>query len=277
MTEPNEIDPEFLLAGVQTFGLLWPIVGNDLPHEVHSAIFAELERLGEPRTRSEPTRERVERLLLAREGLLAAYYHRDRIESTEKAVISQIRDAFAADLPPGATSSTRMPVLSHEFVAYLLAARRTLDYLARGVGACFNRPRVYKITKLASALADARPTEIASKAVAECADITARFPHLLRHEGRLSDRDRAAHYWPIEPAYLLIVNFPNGGIGIEFKDGGYNYLPTHNDLDLSRMSRDEPMLTAAIDKQLAELSAFSIRLISIAVDAELTLRVDESQ
>lgn len=269
----DDIDPGFLLAGLGTFELLWPIVGNDLPGEVSDAIFAELDRLGAPETRSADTQKHTERLLLAREGLLAVYYHRDRIELIERTVVERIRGALPdVGLPPGASATTRMPVIAHEFTAYLLAARRTLDYLTRGVGSCFDRPSVYKITKLAAALTDAAPTHLASQVVAECSNVTGRFPHLLRHEDQLSDRDRAAHYWPIELANLLIVHFLDHGLGIEFKDGGQGYLPEYDDLDPSRMSRDEPMLTAAIDKQLAELSSFCIRLLSLAVDAEIARR-----
>jgi hypothetical protein len=68
------------------------------------------------------------------------------------------------------------------------------------------------------------------------------------------------------------VRFPSGGIGLEFRDADADYLPTPDGLDPERMSRDEPLLTVAIDWKLDELSAFCIRLITLAVDAELALR-----
>lgn len=71
------------------------------------------------------------------------------------------------------------------------------------------------------------------------------------------------------------MHFPDGGLGIELHDGGQGYLPSYTDLDLSRMSRDDPLLTAAIDVQLGELSGFCLRLIAIAVNAELRLRANE--
>ena len=255
-----------------TFGLLWPVIGNGLPTGISNAFFREIGRLDLSAVGSEATRKHHERLILTYQGLLAAYYHRDRIESIEREIVRRIRAAPPEILRPGATASGRMPVVGHEFVAYLLAARRTLDYLARGVGSCFNQSSVYKITKLASAVADLPPGELATQVVEQCAGVVDRFPHLLSEDARLSDRDRAAHYWPIEPAFFLIVHFPTGGIGLELRDGGHGYLPTHGDLDLDRMSRDEALLTTAIDSQLDELSSFCNRLIAIAVDAELALR-----
>jgi hypothetical protein len=268
----TEIDLQHLLGSLNTFTLLWPIVGNDLPPAVQEAISAELERMGPPADWSQTTSEHSERLLLSRAGLLAAYYHRDRIASIERAVIDRVRDASPPDLLPGASASVRMPVISHEFVAYLLAARRTLDYLARGVATCFDRPRAYRITKLVSTLADARPRRLAAEVAELCADVSARFPHLLSHEDSLSDRDRAAHYWPIEPAHLLIVHFPDGGLGIEFRDDGEGYLRTPNELDPGRMLKDDLLLTKAIDTQLADLGSFVTQLLAIGVDASLAGR-----
>ena len=217
MTDPRSDDP-------RPFELLWPLVGNDLPRHIDTTFFAHLDRLDAPSTRSEVIHVHAERLLLTYRGLLAVYYHRDRIESLETAVVQRVR-ASPDLLATGQTSSMRMPVLGHEFVAYLLAARRTLDYVARGVAACFNQYTVYKIKNLASALRGLPPADLNEKAVAQCVDVVDRFPHLLSEEGRHSDRDVAAHYWPIEPASLLIVNFTDGSIGLEFVDGAVTTCP----------------------------------------------------
>jgi hypothetical protein len=272
----DQINDDSVAAGRQAFELLWPVVGNSLPQRVNAALLVELRRLGEPQSWSSATKLRSERLMLSHAGLLAAYYHRDRIEEIEREVVRRIRSAWPRGRPPGTSMSLAMPVLGHEFVAYLLAARRTLDYLARGVATCFNRPSVYRISKLSSGLADAKPADLAVAVGQVCADIAVRFPHLLSREGDRSDRDTAAHYWPIEPAHLLIIEFPNGRVGIELRDAGQGYLQTPNDIDSSRMSRDEPALAAVIDDQLSDMSDFIVRLTSIAVDAALRLR-DESQ
>ncbi len=119
--------------GGGSFELLWPLVGNDLPSHIDSAFFDQLARLGAPSARSELTQTHAERLLLTYHGLLVVYYNRDRIESIETSVVRRVR-ASPDLLAPSHTASTRMPVLGHEFVAYLLAARRTLDYLRPGRG-----------------------------------------------------------------------------------------------------------------------------------------------
>lgn len=274
MADPDGIGEDDLQKATGMFELLWPAVGNFLPVDISKAFMREVGRLDGPAVQSEQTQKRRDRLMLTYQGLLAAYYHGDRIASIETDVIQRVRAAPVKEmLPRGGTASTRMPVLGHEFVAYLLAARRTLDYLARGVGSCFNQSSVYKITKLGSAVAHMPPRDLGARVAKETEDVIARFPHLLSEaDGRLSDRDRVAHYWPIEPAYLLIVHFPDGGIGLELQDGGHNYLPTYQDLDLERMSHDEHPLTAAVESQLDQLTAFCIRLIAIAVDAALELR-----
>lgn len=102
--------------------------------------------MGDPTAWPASTQKHSERLLLAYQDLLAAYYHRDHIERIASKILRAIRDASPAGLAADATSSMRMPIVGHEFVAYLLAARRTLDYLARSVASVFERPGVYKIT-----------------------------------------------------------------------------------------------------------------------------------
>jgi hypothetical protein len=164
MADPERGGDVNLNRTADTFQLLWPVIGNSLPTDVSNALWRELDRLGtgvrvvgRDEIPSEATRKHSARLQLTHQGLLAAYYHRDRIESIETEVIRRIRAAPPEILGPGATASGRMPVVGHEFVAYLLAARRTLDYLARGVGSCFNESSVYKITSLAPAVANLPP------------------------------------------------------------------------------------------------------------------------
>lgn len=162
-----------------------------------------------------------------------------------------------------------MPVVAHEYIAYLFAARRTLDYLALGVSGCLGR-NVYSVKRLALGVADAKPRKIAEQVAAECDRLHERFADLLTEDkGRLSERDTAAHYAPIEPAYVLIVFFPDGRVGIELRDGGRGHLPGMDTLDPVRMTTDELRLTASIDRRLSDLADFCVRLVSLGVDAEL--------
>jgi hypothetical protein len=72
-----------------------------------------------------------------------------------------------------------------------------------------------------------------------------------------------------------VVQFQDGRIGIEVRDDGAGYLQTPNDIDPSRMTRDQPAFASVVGDQLRDLSDFVVRLITIAVDAALALR-DES-
>ena len=83
------IDPASIGRSLELFALLKPLVLNDLPLSTDQRLFALLDRFGDPRERSEDRKRKVQRLLLTRDGLLAAYYHRDRIESIERAIITR--------------------------------------------------------------------------------------------------------------------------------------------------------------------------------------------
>jgi hypothetical protein len=270
MNEQQDSDWEtFLADGIKLHSVVWDVVGNDLPEDLGRRLMAELARLGDPAERTEETADRVERLLHVRDGLLAAHHHRDRIEVIEREIVRALRDAYPSGREPGGTASVRMPVVAHEYIAYLFAARRTLDYLALGVSACFGR-KVYSIKDLAKGIADATPRKIANQVAAECDGLPERFVDLLTEDkGRLSERDTAAHYAPIEPAYLLVVFFPDGRVGIELQDGGRGHLPGMDTLDPVRMTTDEPRLTASIDRRLDDLAEFCVRLVGLGVDAEL--------
>jgi hypothetical protein len=260
-------DPSALEHGLKLHALLWPLVGNDLPETTDRRFFGLLDGLGDPRERSTDTNRKVERLLHVRDGLLAAHYHRDGIERIEREIITRIRQSGPSLVRPGSTASLRMPIVGHEYVAFLLACRRTLDYLALGVATCFDGD-TYRIKKLAAALGDARPTDLAMRVIDICGHVEANFPDLLSGSGGLSERDRAAHYRPIEPAYLLIVFFRDGRIGIELQDGGAGHMPTASSLDPDRMTRDEPLLSASLDRRLERVTSFCLELIAVAVEAE---------
>ena len=110
---------------------------------------------------------------------------------------------------------------------------------------------------------------MAAKAAAISQDVITRFPELLTGPGvPKSERDEAAHFSPIQPAYVTVVFFPGGRVGIELQDVGRGLLPPQESLDPKRMNRDEPILTQAIDARLASLHEFCADLIDLAVQAE---------
>ena len=67
---------------------------------------------------------------------------------------------------------------------------------------------------------------------------------------------------------MSVIFFPDGRVGIELHDMGRGLLPPLETLDPERMSRDEPILTQAIDARLAGLHDFCAELIDLAIQAE---------
>ena len=245
--------------------LLWPIIGTDLPTEVFRRVDATYDVLGQPEGWSEETQRRVGFLLHVSDGLEAAHYHRDRIEAIERDIVATIRANFSEG-PDGQTSSSRTPKISHEWIAYLNASRRTLEYLARAVAECFAR-NTSKIKKLASTVDGAKPTDLSAEVVRECESVERRFPHLLSETQGTSHRDRTAHHRPLEPAYLFVM-FYGGKIGIELQRAETEHLEELKTLDMERMTRDEPRLAQALDVELGELVEFCVTLMSLATPAE---------
>ena len=247
---------------------IWPLIGNELPSEVHERILGPLDRLGDPEERAEESIRRARRIVDVHEGLLAAHYHRDNIERIEVELVRRLREVYPeGSAPEGGGVSAVMPVVAHEYMAYLFAARRTLDYLAKAVSALFGR-WVHSIKDLAGDLEHGMPKDLAERASAISKTAVERFPDLLTADGERSDRDQAAHFKPIAPAFLSVVFFIGGRVGIELHDSRGRLLPPMNTLDPERMSRDEPILTQAIDARLADLHEFCGDLIDLAIEAE---------
>jgi hypothetical protein len=252
-------------AAQRWWEVIWPIVGYDLPPDIQRRLLDADRVVGEPQTWSDETRRRMQFLINVQDGIGAAYYHRDRIEAIEREIVTSIRAHFSAG-QEGQTSSTATPKLSFEYIAYLNAARRTLEYVARAVSVCFDR-NTEKIKRLASAVADAKPPDLAARVVETCATIFERFPHLIDESRGMSARDQAAHRRPIEPAYLFVM-FWHGKVGIELHAGNAGPLEPYNTLDLARMTADEPRLSKSLDVELADLVDFCVELLDLAARAE---------
>jgi hypothetical protein len=271
MSQPEEPEDyeELMEQGRRFHDLTWSLVGNELPDEVWPRILGPVRRLGEPDELPAESNRRSDRIMNVYEGLLAAQYHRDHIERIEVELVRRLREAYPeGSRPGGGSAAMRMPVVGHEYVAYLFAARRTLDYLAQAVSVLFGR-WVHSIKNLATDLQYGKPDDLAAKAAKISGDVTARFPELLTGPGEpRSERDEAAHFSPVEPAQLSVIFFPDGRVGIELHDMGPGLLPSLVTLDPERMSRDEPMLTQAIDARLADLHDFCAELIDLAIQAE---------
>lgn len=175
--DAHESRPDDREHALKFFDIVWSVVGNELPGEVHDRVLGPLDRLGNPREQQEETIRRVQRTMDVYEGLLAAQYHRDNIKRIEVELVRTLREEYPeGSVLEGGGASARMPVVAHEYVAYLFAARRTLDYLAQAVSAFFGR-RVFSIKDLAGDLVHGKPKNLAAEAAAISDDVVARSPN----------------------------------------------------------------------------------------------------
>jgi hypothetical protein len=127
---------------------------------------------------------------------------------------------------------------------------------------------VFSVKNLEQSLPHGQPKSLVAKAATISTDVVGRFPDLLSFGQERSERDQAAHYESVEPAYLSVIFFSEGRVGIELQDTGRGMLPPLETLDPERMTRDESVLTEAIDARLAVLHEFCCDLIDLAVQAE---------
>jgi hypothetical protein len=264
----HEKKDEFIERGLKLHDLIWPVIGNELPIEVHDRLVGPIDRLGDPRERSEDSIGRTQRIFNVYDGLLAAQYHRDNIERIEVELVRRFREAYPEGSRPGVGGvSSLMPVVAHEYVAYLFAARRTLDYLAQAVSVLFGL-RVFSIKDLARSLPHGKPKDLAAQAAALGEGVIERFPDLLSAGEARSDRDQAAHYTPIAPATPVDRVLP----GRPRRDRVPRRRTRDTTADGDARSRaDEqrrPDLTQAIDARLADLHELCGDLIDLAIQAE---------
>jgi hypothetical protein len=267
MTEPDLFITDQLADSRRILEVLWSVVGCEVPADVQQRLTGVLDLAGEPDTWAEETVRRMSFAIHVLDGIEAAYYHRDRIEEIERGIVRELRAASSGEGMEIRSFTARLPRIDHEWIAYLNAARRTLEFLARAVAECFGR-NTDRIKKLAGALTDAEPLDLAREARALCEDLPARFPHLLAEGKGQSLRDRAAHKRPPSPAQLIVFFF-GGTVGIELQDIDAGQLERFDTLDLERMTRDEPRLTKVLDAQLDDLVTFCADLLTLAVRAEL--------
>jgi hypothetical protein len=263
MGKPQVPDEFAEMARLQK--LLWPIIGHELPREVFQRLDAPWDLVGPPETWSPERERRMGFATHVFDGLEAAFYHRDRIESIERALVKTLRAEYSGG-PNGQSASARTPTISHEWVAYLNASRRTLEYLARAVAECFAR-NTDKIKRLASTVSGAEPQDLSTSVAAACGDVIDRFSHLVGSTKGESVRDQAAHRRPMEPAFLFVL-FYDGQVGIELHDGNAGQLEPFHTLDMARLTLDHPRLTQVLDAQLDDLVAFCVELLTLAIQAE---------
>jgi hypothetical protein len=128
-----------------------------------------------------------------RSALAAAHYHRLQIALLEDAVGKLLEESDFAKRMGNATmglGGTRK--LDFEYQAFVLACRRSLDYLA-GVIAAFFKAEINNFRRLPKSLEKKRPASVVAAIGAAHARHAEDLGFIL-DEGRFSTRNRIAHY-----------------------------------------------------------------------------------
>src|SRR4051812_18098249 len=179
------------------------------------------------------------------EGMLAVQYHRERVSVIERETFERVREAFPDPWNGSETFiSIKMSTLGFEYVAYLNACRRTLDYLALAVASLFLR-QGGSIKGLAKTVTAAEPRDLSTQVALISANVLDRFPRLLSREEAKSPRDRAAHRQPVEAAALGVSLGPEG-VRIALQDSGVGNLQPVTSIE--QMGTNPP-LAAVLDNE----------------------------
>lgn len=207
----------------RSFGYKLPPQREDRMHTASSAA-AHLERSGgiaRPTWSEERWRrwrsELCDALMHVRHGLNAAHYHHGRLAQIESELISVVRQntevfthKIAEGFGPTTTGFSCQP-LSFEYQAFLLAERRTLEYLAVAV-AKFFVCECHRIRRLDKAIRGAEPRAHRERVIARLDRELAAFG--LARDERRSARDRVAHWEAVEAGVWNVTAFSDDKVVI---------------------------------------------------------------
>lgn len=163
------------------------------------------------RWRSAPDTERfyqahVDGILThAQSGLAAAHYHAQRLAEMEALVGAYLsKSAFAETMPANHSLTLgATPKLDYEYQAFVLACRRTLDYLAGGLAAYF-KTSARNFRKLPRGLGRAIDSPVGQALVAVHSRHLAPLDFIL-DEGPDSLRNRIAHHEHVTAAHIVLT------------------------------------------------------------------------
>jgi hypothetical protein len=167
--------------------------GVELPGDFQNRFLNVIEPIQAAARVSDSSRRCNDRIVNVWEGMLAVCYHRNEVERIERETIDRVRAEFGERwLGLETHISIKMSTLGIANVAYLMAARSTLEYLAMAVAVCFGA-QGSNIKDLPGTIKSCRPRELADEVAAACEGLHSRFDHLLSEGNRKSPRDYAAH------------------------------------------------------------------------------------
>ncbi|MGO8968998.1 MAG: hypothetical protein ACLQDQ_05440 [Myxococcaceae bacterium] len=136
-------------------------------------------------------------------ALIRCQYHRDRVAAYVQAVHECIDPELVSHLDRGALGigHGNKLCLHFEYQAFIMAARTSLDYLARTVNAYFGN-QGNSFNDLPAALEKARPRDIAKELSAVVAPFYDGLSHFYGTGQKKSVRDLISHYYFVPAAHL---------------------------------------------------------------------------
>lgn len=254
----NQTEPLLLAEAQAIVELVQPLVAYQLPHTARVGFLDFHRYLTSPPLPSfiedakgdEKAKRWCDRLsngILGdtQNSLACAFYHYDRIVSMEHAVIAAIGKTPMMDRIREMSSGLALGntiAIDAEYQAFILAARRCLDYLTRSLAAFF-RSEFHSFRKFGDFLSDREPLVISSMLKSEHAIYRAKFAKsLLSAPTGKSIRDLITHYEYVSAGCL---NINSQGV---FFAGGAEHLGSADlriGRSLSRAIRDHKELLDA--------------------------------
>lgn len=197
------------------------------------------------------------------DGLGATYYHCSRITRIEIDSIAAI-SRFEPDIlrvmgsRPStiAYGSTRQ--LDYEYQAYLFAYRRTLEYLAGAIAACF-KAECHSIRDLSKSLTKYQPKDLTERVASTLGKGLANMTDVLPPDSavRRSPRDQTAHWSPASAGSFNLF-LGEHGIQIGVIGGGEDLPPPitlFSDKAGAGTSKGGPQLGIALVQQIHRMES----------------------
>lgn len=210
MTQDDAFKAEFVLSSIEMHAALQEVVGDWLPdtqtarlNEVvehwRDPLDAALIRLtlegGSRKDWLDVVREGTQSV---RDGLTACHYHVSRIVQIENEILD-FCEKRGELFREGVDTNFRIPSLSAEYAALQFALRRTLDYLAKTVGAFFKTDGG-SFRRLGKTIEGRQPVENAEAILNRLASTD--LSSILGTDEGHSVRDQLAHHQVVEAAWF---------------------------------------------------------------------------
>jgi hypothetical protein len=128
-----------------------------------------------------------------RNAFAAVWYHFERLSAFESQVVQKLSERdYVRALGNGTLALGNTLKWDFEYQAFVLAYRRCLDYLTRGLAAFFKQ-EFHSFRTLPKSLAQQKPKSVADALISVHTKHRSNFDFVLS-EGRKSVRDKIAHY-----------------------------------------------------------------------------------